>query len=260
MAFEILDHAWKEGIHLLDSAEAYGDSIQVIGAYMASRKSRKFSVISKFLYENVSLSEKCRAALNNLSVDHLYGYMYHRFGDYVSEKYRSDLLRLKAEKKIERIGVSVYSLTELKAVISDTAVDIIQVPFNPFDSDGEKILLLKDAKSRGKEIHARSIFLQGLFFKEPSELTGNLMVMAAPLQRLKDIIKNSRFNITEVCLNYALHQDFIDYVIIGVETPKQLSENLSALMVEFPQGLSDSLREFSIEDKALLNPSNWKSY
>lgn len=254
---EILTYAFENGIRLLDSAEAYGDALNVIGSYIRNEPQR-FEIISKFVVGSESPKDRVEKWLETLRADHLYAYLYHRFEDYLSGKCRSDLLALKAENKIHRIGVSLYGLKELETVIADPFIDLVQLPFNPFDSTEEKKRLLKQAKQNGKEIHVRSVFLQGLFFKEPSDLTGNLIRLAEPLKRFQMMVRENELNVRQACLNYALHESFIDYVVIGVETKAQLQENLASVIPRFPQIFYRSPQLISAEDAELLNPSNWK--
>ncbi|MBL0356342.1 MAG: aldo/keto reductase [Chitinophagaceae bacterium] len=72
---------------------------------------------------------------------------------------------------------------------------------------------------------------------------------------VKPVIKNfkSRYhNISEALLSFVLQKDFIDHVIIGVETAAQLQENLQAakstLKVEM---------ELPVIDEKILMPVNW---
>jgi uncharacterized protein len=254
----ILDYASNQGVHLLDSAEAYGDSLAAIGSYLKKKERKNFEIISKFIGDHDPIEHKLAETLKNLSIDHLFGYLYHRFEDYNSGKYQNALLALKDKNLIQRIGVSVYGIKELKRVVADPAVDMIQLAFNPFDATKEKQMILREAKSKGKEIHIRSVFLQGLFFKNPSELTGNLIPFERPLKEFQRRVREHDLNIREVCLNYALHQPFADHVIIGVDKLEHLQQNLSSILDVFPESLLEWEGYISEENTMLLNPSNWK--
>lgn len=258
-AFKILDKALENGITLLDSAEAYGDSLLVIGSFLKERGERSFEIISKFIGDNVSLSDKVSDSLNKLSCRHLYAYMYHRFSDYKSKKYSDELRRLKNEGKIQRIGVSLYGLPELEMALSDPEIDLIQIPLNPFDCSAEKKALLANAKSLGKEIHVRSVFLQGVFFKQPNELPASLQELSDSLDQFHQVLKKHNLEVREACLNYALHQPYVDHVLVGVETQKQLIENIDAVMENFPAEVTAALESISVSNASLLDPSNWKA-
>ena len=257
-SFLILDSAISHGIHTLDSADAYGDSIQVIGSYLKARPNAKFDIISKFIYNGRSARDKLNDSLKLFGTDQLYGYMYHRFDDYRSGKYRDELIQLREQAKILNIGTSIYSVEELEHVIDDHEIKLIQIPINPFDTTSDKLGLLKKAKSAGKEIHVRSIFLQGLFFKEPEELTGNLVQLRGPLSDFKKVLVAGDIDVRQACLNFALHLPIVDRVVIGVETSEQLVQNIEAILPDFSSNLIQEFQGIKIADRSILNPANWK--
>jgi aryl-alcohol dehydrogenase-like predicted oxidoreductase len=256
--FDILELAENQNIYMLDSADAYGDAIQVIGSYLKVKPQKPFKIISKFIGDGLPLGPKLDATLDSLGKDHLYAYLYHRFDDYRAEENRNELLRLKQEKKITKIGVSIYDLTELEAVIRDADIDIIQIPLNPLDSSIDKLGLLGKAKSAGKEIHVRSVFLQGLLFKRPEDLTGNLAELSSSVARFERIVNRQHLTVRQTCLNYALHQPMVDFVIIGVDSTEQLKQNIDAVLPTFSPEVMAELQSISVVNRALLNPSNWK--
>jgi aryl-alcohol dehydrogenase-like predicted oxidoreductase len=257
-AFRILDLAIQNNISLLDTADAYGNATEVIGAYLYRNPSVTVQIINKFIDDNVSLSVKFEKSLRLLSSKFLYAYMYHRFSDYSSGKFANDLNRLKEEEKIKKIGVSIYSLQELEQVITDTTVDLIQLPLSPFDYSHEKQQLVKQAKEAGKEIHVRSVFLQGLLFKTPDQLTGNLKSLYEPLKKFHEIVHGLQLNVRQVCLNYAVHKAEIDHVLIGVDTTTQLRDNMESILPYFDGEIMKKVESIAIPDVSMLNPSNWR--
>lgn len=257
-ADRILNFALDRGINMLDSAEAYGDSLHVIGSYLNKHAAVKFDIINKFTVDCEPILNKFNASLNILNRKNLYAYMYHRFADYKLGESKLTLRHLKEEGKVKKIGVSVYDDEELKLVVDDYDIDLVQVPFNIFDASTKKMDLIKVAKSNRKEIHVRSIFLQGLFFKEPNDLTGNIDSLAQPLRQFHKIINKYNISVNQACINFALHNIFIDKVIIGVEREAQLKENLEAIMIDFPVRIVEEFESIKIIDQLLLNPSNWR--
>jgi aryl-alcohol dehydrogenase-like predicted oxidoreductase len=254
---EILRKAYQYGIHLLDSAEAYGDSLKVIGTFLRGDgvASPKFKLVSKFIDDGDNVENKLKYALEELQIPSLYGYLYHQYQDYLGGRHREPLRRLKALGLINNIGVSIYDVAALKEVMHDEDITIIQIPFNIFDCSEEKLELFMKAQSLGKQIHCRSVFLQGLFFLKPEELMGNLIALKQPLQMLHAYASDLGVAVRDLCLNFVLHQSMIDHVIIGVETVRQLDENMHCI-TESP--LVEAIPFFEIQNKTLLNPSNWK--
>jgi aryl-alcohol dehydrogenase-like predicted oxidoreductase len=257
-AYQILQEAQDIGIKLLDSADAYGDSLNVIGEFMKSSKTNSFEVISKFVGDHEKLEFKVDRTLRDIGRPRLYAYLYHRYSDYLSGIYALQIQGLKEKGKIDRIGVSLHSVDELIKVIHDSTIDLIQVPLNIFDSGAQKMDLLQVARNKGKEIHVRSVFLQGLFFKDPATLTGNLIGLRQPLQQLRDLIGHHDLDMRTICLSFVLNVPFVDRVIIGVDSKVQLIENLKSITSEFPRNLLDEIKAIPILDRALLNPSAWR--
>ena len=117
----ILDSAYNNGIQLLDTAEAYGDSQNKIGEYH-NNSTNKFNVITKFSSNaegfSLNIIERVHNNLKILDVDKLYCYMFHSFDDFENhfENYRKELRLLKKNGIIDNIGVSVYTNNELESV------------------------------------------------------------------------------------------------------------------------------------------------
>lgn len=257
-AHSILERAESEKITLLDSAESYGNSLEVIGSYLKKNRNSAFRVISKFIVDSEPLETKLNKTLSQIGQDRLYALLYHRFTDYTSGLFRSRLMQFIEQGKVDKIGVSIYGDEELELSLHDREISVIQIPFNPFDASPKKKQLLQEARSAGKEIHVRSIFLQGLFFKNPMTLTGNLRVFSDSLKKFHSILEDYGLTVKQACLNYALHQSFTDRVIIGVETRKQLEENLGSITAQPFARVCDELEALPVSDQLLLNPSNWK--
>lgn len=254
----ILQLALSEGIDLLDTAESYGDSIAIIGQYINQNPTAHFKVVSKFISNpNQTISCGLANSLKALQAKSIYAYLFHRIQDYKSGVFTSELLELKRTGKFKKLGVSLYALDDLKIVLDDNNIELIQIPFNVFDNSAEKRQLLNQAKSLGKEIHVRSVFLQGLFHKKPDELTGKLEPLKNPLSIMQTLVARFDQRIDSVCLNHALCQPFIDKVIVGVETQEQLKQNIDVAGEQIPSELFELLEEIDIEQKELLNPSNW---
>lgn len=257
-SFAILDWAFKEGINLLDTAEGYGDSITVIGDYLKKNSAADFKIVSKFISNpNQSISHGLASSLKALQTDAIYAYLFHGIQDYKSGLFTSELLELKHAGKFTKLGVSLYNLDDLRIVLEDNNIELIQIPFNILDNSAEKRQLLHHAKSKGKEIHVRSVFLQGLFHKSPDELDGKLEPLKNPLTSMQTLVARFNQRMDSVCLNYALSQLFIDKVIVGVETVEQLKNNIEVTGQQIPSELFELLEEIDIEQKELLNPSNW---
>jgi aryl-alcohol dehydrogenase-like predicted oxidoreductase len=185
--------------------------------------------------------------------------MFHSFDSFKSN-YNSlkTLNELKSEGLIKNIGVSVYTNTQLESLLNEDLITVVQLPFNLLDNFSVRGDLINKLKEKGKIIHTRSAFLQGLFFKK---ITDNLSIVQALKRHLKilnQITKKEECSIEELALSYCIKQNNIDNVIIGVDSRSQLSANLKAAAYEINEQTLKSINNISVEDLSLLNPSLWK--
>jgi aryl-alcohol dehydrogenase-like predicted oxidoreductase len=255
-AHSILDFAFKNGVDVLDTASAYGASEGVIGQY---NDSGKFKIVSKIPAEFNSIQEEFEKTLNELKVDSLYGYMYHDFNSFMQNQGSyMELCKLKSQKKIEKIGFSVYYPSQIEfLIVNDIQFDIVQIPYSIFDRRFETIFpLLKDM---GIEIHVRSVFLQGLFFKDINTLEPIFIKVRNELLDMRNISDSNELEIASLCLNYCLLNKFIDKVVIGVDSLANLKMNIELLSdfneVEKIKHRLDVLR---VDDEQILLPFNWR--
>jgi aryl-alcohol dehydrogenase-like predicted oxidoreductase len=258
---EILDLAFLKGIRILDTAEAYGDSQNRIGDYHKNN-SNKFKILTKYSPTRKdfpkSIIDRVNNNLNILGVKNLYSYMFHSFHDYKKHFpfIKNDLIRLKEESKIQKIGVSLHSNDEIEEVLKNNEIKLVQLPYNLLDNSNKREEVLKKAKYLGVEIHTRSVFLQGLFFKNTNNLTGNLIGLKNELIKLNNLIPKNKMN--ELALNYIYSKEYIDGVLIGVDNVSQLQNNIDCLGKNDLEELFGKVDQINVSDNLLLNPVNWK--
>ena len=82
-----------------------------------------------------------------------------------NKTYKKFVTLLKDHGLVEKIGYSIYSPKCLKEIYQNWKPDIIQIPYNILDNRFEKGGWLNLLTRDKVIIHARSIFLQGLLFK-----------------------------------------------------------------------------------------------
>ena len=258
---EILNTAYAYGIKLLDTAEAYGDSQERIGAYHKN-SINKFQVITKFSSSihnlPTNIIDRVKRNIETLKVSSLYCYMFHNYSDFEKyfKVYENDLLQLKKEGHIKKIGVSVYTNDEFKKVLENKDIDLIQVPFNLLDNYNKRGDLFSKAKELNIEIHTRSAFLQGLFFKNTEELQDVLVPLIPYLKELQGMCLEN-YKINDLALSYVYSQNNIDNVLIGVDSVLQLQSNVSSINKSISEKTIKQINRINVKEINLLNPSNW---
>ena len=258
--FDILKSAAERGINLLDTASAYGDSEAVIGEFIKKGPS-PFRVVSKFSldpYKEGGLKQLLRQSLAKMNTAGVYGYLAHRLTDVLNdERLWADMLEVKRQGLVQKIGVSVYSPRELEELDKrGIKFDLIQFPYSIFDRRFEKCM--HGLKQKNIEIHARSVFLQGLAFMKADQLPGHLKEAGAPLRGLAELSLKHGISVQSLCLNFALLNPHIDRVIMGVDGLRHFEENLKGLEdFDKVRGIYDQLQGLSINNEEVLLPYKW---
>jgi aryl-alcohol dehydrogenase-like predicted oxidoreductase len=84
----------------------------------------------------------------------------------------------------------------------------------------------------GVEIHTRSVYLQGLFQMESSQVPNYLDPLKTYLSTIKEIAKINQLSIGEMCLGFAINNPLINKVVIGIDNLSQLKENMSICNID----------------------------
>tara|TARA_E500000178_G_scaffold356569_1_gene435550 strand:+ start:6405 stop:7250 length:846 start_codon:yes stop_codon:yes gene_type:complete len=253
---KILNYAWKKNIRYIDTASFYGNTEKLIGKI----NDKKFKFISKikinqkFINNPKLIEYSVLKTIKNLKIKKLYALLIHNPSYLIKDKKKkiiSEINNLQSEGFLEKIGASIYSNNEIKYLLKNYKMNIIQLPSNIFDRRLKSLGWDKILKKNKIEIHVRSIFLQGLFLNKKK---------VNYFKKWKNNFKNFE-NWTEMrgmskvqaCINYVYSQKKINKIVIGVDKLSQLKEILNIKInskIPFPQFI------FKNESK-LINPSKW---
>ncbi len=258
-AFLILDNAFEQGINTLDTAEVYGNSHELIGDFHKRNKHSIFKVITKLPKDNNYLAaEKVDQYCNELGVSEIEVLMFHDFDSYFSGNgILDDLEKLKKENKIKSIGVSVYTNEQAEIVINNSLIDVIQIPFNLLDNLNKRGALLAMAEEKGKLIHTRSAFLQGLFFLGEKSLHPAYLVLEPYLNKIHKIAAKHHIAVYRMALLYCLLKKEIGNVLIGVDSLQHLYKNLDYRdHVLLPEAIAE-IEGINVKEEEWLNPTKW---
>lgn len=265
-------------IQYVDTARDYGQSEEILGAILSQCKS-KIKVITK-LSSFASYPEGCNVELINKLVfesvsqsKFLLGrpldcLMLHRAEHFwaFSGEIWTTLLSLRDAGYFNDLGVSVQTPEELERLLSEPEIKFFQIPFNILDWRWERLVdrIIEEKKKRTILIHARSSLLQGLMASKDVDLwsKANCSTPLIYIEGLRAIAE--KIGITSVinlCLAYVRSQDWIDGVVVGVDTDRQLRQNIQFFSER--ELTPDQLKEISGSlpklDDQTLNPANWES-
>tara|TARA_R100001129_G_scaffold186664_1_gene180112 strand:+ start:11777 stop:12640 length:864 start_codon:yes stop_codon:yes gene_type:complete len=259
MVQRVLSLAAELGIGTLDTAAAYGKCESILGA----NNLQPFNIVSKVIprdrfkeparkWIRNSISE----SLSNLNVSSLYALLLHRADDLLGDDaeivYR-ELLSLKYEGFVKKVGVSVYTPEEVDKIFSRFKLDIVQAPMNIIDRRMQLSGCLERLKQAGVEVHIRSAFLQGLLLMEPNQRPSYFSPWQGVLSNFDQWVKDNKLSKVEACLGFLNSQNAIDRIVVGVQNTTQLHElalSASLAKIEIPEYISSS-------DNYLINPALW---
>lgn len=250
----ILTKAYKNDICVFDTAANYGNSELRLGA--TSYRNRK--VITKVGELNgKTLENALQLSLGRLKINNVYGYLFHKPKILFNNK---NLWRqMKKLKKIgltQNIGFSLYEPNELETLLNKNMIpDIVQIPYSLLDRKFESYISY--LKSMGVEIHVRSIFLQGLYFKKISELGGKFKSLKIGFMQLNSIRKKYNYSILDLALGFVKQNKSIDYIVLGIETKAQLEAILNSYRLDLSEEIFEEIKKIKVDNTFILNPVNW---
>lgn len=254
----ILKLARDSGVSGLDTAAAYGSSEKVIGDCLG-QGAAAFDIISKLPggLAGDALMAALDQSIERLRIERLDAYLVHAPAEMLKPDVQEFLARSKAEGKVKKVGVSVYQTEEVEQLWEQGIdFDILQIPFSVFDQ--RFAVLFDQLRARKVEVHARSVFLQGLLFMKPDELPPHFASVRESIRELHELAENSGLSLSSLLLSFAMAQQGIDRVLVGVSGLSDLQENLEAFDdLEKVDKLLPKLESLSITDENIVLPTNW---
>ena len=256
---KILKRAKELGICVLDTAPTYGSAESKIGE---NKNLNSFRIISKTIHFNHNESiqdftNSLHASIQILGGKQLYGVLFHRpkiLLDPNGMERWAVLESFKLRGLIKKIGVSIYTGDEILKLFPKYTIDVIQVPLNVFDQRLIKQGHLKKLKDGGVEIHARSIFLQGLLLMTPERWPKYFLPFLKKLRAWHTLLKEQNVTALEAATSFVVSQSEVDIALFGVSNVKQLEEIKAASLTTIDNNI---FRKLASDDASLINPSNW---
>jgi aryl-alcohol dehydrogenase-like predicted oxidoreductase/spore coat polysaccharide biosynthesis protein SpsF (cytidylyltransferase family) len=276
-AEDLLRRAVAHGVTHVDTAAAYGVSESRIGAFLGRGYRDRLAVMTKVepLDGVGALRDRVRASvfrsIARLGADpdapptssSLDTVLLHRETDAGRDGGSAwDALRsFRDVGLIRRIGVSVQTPVEAVRALALPDVGVLQLPFNLLDGRWTEVAA-RCAES-DVVVVARSVFLQGLLSGGvPSERWPQIdgFDAARTLALLDDLVAQAGVeDLAALALAFVRGQSWIDRVVIGCETPEQLTDVVRRLGAPaLSSGAAEEIERMigALPDE-LVDPSRW---
>lgn len=263
---EILKTAWNSGIYEYDTAQAYGQSEQIIGKIIKEFGIANHVKITTKPHPNLNhldqgaMMQAIEQSLDCLHVNKLHCLMLHR--EEMLDLWKEgldDILQLMICKGMaDHIGVSVYSPHRALQAIQTAGIKIIQLPTNILDRRFIRAGVFEAAAAADKKIYIRSVFLQGLLLMDPDVLPPHMIAAKPILDELHAISLENNLHIRQISLAYIKATQPNAKLIIGTETAKQLKEVINDAEMELSKEILKMLCDkFDSVDEKIINPTLW---
>lgn len=256
----LVAEAIDSGINFIDTAYIYGQgrSEELVGQVIAEKKARdKIILATKGAHKLVDgkveidnspefLKQTVEASLKRLQTDYLDVFYIH-FPDEKTPKNEavSALKELKDAGKINAIGVSNFSLEQLKEANQDGYVDVIQSEYNLLKRGAEEELLpyvVEHGLSLIPYFPLASGLLTGKYRadteipesrkKNPLFQGETYQANIRKIEKLRVIAERKQAEVAHIALAWLLARPGIDAVIPGAKRAEQVKRNLNTLQVD----------------------------
>ncbi len=260
---ELVRTAINLGVNFLDTAYIYGPgrSEELVGEVIKETGKRNELVIAtkgahKLDGENVTfdnspafLKQSVEESLKRLQTDYL-DLFYIHFPDENTPKDEAvgALKQLKDEGKIRAIGVSNFSIEQLKEANKDGYVDVIQGNYNLIQREAEKEFLPYTKEHNISFIPyfpLASGLLAGKYTKDTTfnDLRADMPHLKGEefarnlekVDKLRTIAATKNAEVAHVVLSWYLTRDSIDVLIPGAKRAEQVIDNLKTLHIQLTE-------------------------
>ena len=264
----LLKTALENGITTFDTAEGYGAGASELIMGEALKDRRKDCVIAtKVLPDNLRAADVRKAAegsLKRLQTDYIDLLYVHwpNAGIPITETL-GEFIKLKEEGKIRAIGVSNFSLEQLKEAMEITHIDALQPEYNLLQRKIEDGLLSYCADNQISVLSYNSIakgILSGVFHfngvkldaedfrnEKPLFFPENLETEKPLMNSLKAVAQVHNGTISQIAAAWVLAQRGMSSAIIGTQNPRHFVENIHSVDIELTQEEIDVLNKTSSE-------------
>lgn len=268
-AHEILQTAIDCGVISFDTAKGYGKSEAVLGKFFANKTTDK-TIITKVEFDKEtpgeiknSLFEKVKDSAHVMGLSEIPVVLLHseRYLETYGDTLLKALKELKAEGLVKSIGVSFSDKSKLLELTNPEIFDSVQIPANMFDNAEIRNGKIKALSDMGIAVYVRSVYLQGLFFKDTYALPEKLKSAKPALEKIKALAADNAMSVAALALSYMRALPGITSLVVGCETLGQLKDSLSLFnLPPLPKKTSDKILEISEEiEPIVIKPWEWNT-
>jgi aryl-alcohol dehydrogenase-like predicted oxidoreductase len=260
-AARIVARAREAGIDTLDTAISYGDSEACLGriGVAGMRVITKLPPVPEDCADVESwVEQRVAESMARLRTARLAGVLLHRPGQLLGEHgaalYRA-LRGIQQRGLTDRIGVSIYDPEQLAALWPRFQMDLVQAPLNIIDRRMVESGWLARLAGAGVQVHARSVFLQGLLLMPAARRPRCFARWQVLWDEWEAWLAREGVSALQACLGYVLSVSEVARVVVGVDGVAQLEQVLAGAVARVPA----PPRSLVSGAPDLIDPSRWSA-
>lgn len=262
-ANNLLSYAASQGVALLDTAQAYGASEDIIGDYSKTRfevqtKVGRFPESDQDFGEwLVSKVERSRNKISNHNLKTVFLHDSDQFQGELRRRSISALHYLMREFPNLKLGASIYDPSEWQYLKEIEEISIYQIPFSILDRRFERSGIIQEMVDSGKSVQARSIYLQGLLLMNISQVPKYFHKWLYVIKDFHDFCRKVGVSPIQASSSFVMSNPIFEGILMGFNNMNEMQyfinesrdENLT--LGDYPT--------FGDLDSELLDPRMWKT-
>lgn len=256
---KIIKYARANNIKDIDTAHAYGDSEKRLGNVGI----KNFNVVVKLPATNPTypygrwVKKSIDSSFKKLKINKADTVLVHNakflLDPKMGKKIYEELKKFKNKNIINNIGVSIYSISDLKNIIKKFPMDVVLISLNIFDQRILDKKIIKTLKRRNIKIYTRSTFLQGLLLMPKNKIPTKFNRWKNKFDMWFKELENKKVNSYNACLDFVLKNKAVDKTLIGIDSFKQFKEifkDKPKININYEKFNSNKINK-------LINPAKW---
>ena len=253
---KILNFSKRNNISYFDTASTYGESENKLGNYL-KKNNNNFKIITKYSSKKKSIikqfyeTRKLTGQIPDIVLAHSYK-------DYISKDFQETLNHLIKEFKLKKYGASLYSPNEYFKILKVRVPNIIQVPVNIFDKRFLEKKIISSIKKNRIEVHARSIYLQGLLFVEEKKIYRYFKNIKKIFKKTINLAENENLSLAQLSLLWVYKKKDINKIVLGIDSLSQLNENINLLKKKINNKTILEIDKINLHKNTIIKPNLWK--
>lgn len=259
----ILKAGGAGGIRILDTAAAYGESEAALGELLPAC-GYPFDIVTKTIplrteevggREVNAFREGIARSLLRLKRDCLDTLLVHHAEDLLvpgGERLYEELNRALDDGTVKRIGFSAYDARQVESILGKYKFSVVQLPVSVFDQRLIESGTLRALQDRGIEVHARSIFLQGLLL-QGAGVPERFSRWSGLMSRYHQFLATIGLTPLAAAIGFVASLSEVGTVLLGVTSRRELTQCLAV----YTEDMRVDFGDFSVKDIDLIDPRRW---